>query len=72
MHPLLSFSRMEACMADQVSFKARVLNTIIQCAKQYNTFYVERNHLLVSDAFKKKPYYITKGGHPHPKREASF
>lgn len=45
-------------MADQVSFKTRVLNTIIQCAKQYNAFYVEQNHLLVSDAFKKKPYYI--------------
>ena len=45
-------------MADQVPFKTRVLNTIIQCAKQYNTFYVEKNHLLVSDAFKKKPYYI--------------
>ena len=45
-------------MAGQVSFKTRVLNTIIQCAKQYNTFYVEQNHLLVSNAFKKKPYYI--------------
>lgn len=30
-------------MADQVPFKTRVLNTIIQCAKQYNTFYVEKN-----------------------------
>ena len=45
-------------MADQVSFKTRVLSTIIQCAKQYNAFYVEQNHLLVSDAFKKNPYYI--------------
>ena len=45
-------------MAAQVSFKTKVLNTIIQCAEQYNSFYVEKNHLIVSDAFKKKPYYI--------------
>ena len=35
-------------MAGQVSFKARVLNTIIQCAKQYNTFYVEKNIVVLA------------------------
>ena len=40
------------------SFKTRVLETIIECASTYNDYYVEYDYLILSDAFKKKPYYI--------------
>ena len=40
------------------TFKDRVLNTIVDCSKQYQTTYVEQDHLIVSEAFKKNPYYI--------------
>ena len=41
-----------------ISFKERVLNTIVECSKQYQSTYVQHDHLIVSDAFKKNPYYI--------------
>ena len=45
-------------MPDNISFKSRVRNTIIECANLFNESYVSHDYLLLSDAFIKQPYYI--------------
>ena len=47
-------------MADQVSFKTRVKDTAISIAPDYYSYYVCRDYLLISDAFKNSPYYIVR------------
>ena len=47
-------------MAEQVSFKTRVKETAISIAPDYYSYYVCRDYLLVSDAFKMSPYYIVR------------
>ena len=47
-------------MADQVSFKTRVIDTAISIAPDYYSYYVCRDYLLISDAFKNSPYYIVR------------
>ena len=47
-------------MADQVSFKTRVKETAISIAPDYYSYYVCRDYLLISDAFKNSPYYIVR------------
>ena len=47
-------------MADQVSFKTRVKETAISIAPDYYSYYVRRDYLLISDAFKNSPYYIVR------------
>lgn len=43
---------------NQISFKARVKNTLIQYSGVYYTQFVCKDYLLISDAFHKKAYYI--------------
>lgn len=43
---------------NQISFKARVKNTVIQYSGVYYTQFVCKDYLLISDAFHKKAYYI--------------
>ena len=43
---------------NQVSFKTRVKNTLIQYAGVYYTQFVCKDYLLISDAFHKRAYYI--------------
>lgn len=45
-------------MDGQISFKSRIKTVLIQCAAIYNSLFVCRDHLIVSDAFHKRPYYI--------------
>ena len=45
-------------MADQISFKTRVRNTIVQYAPQYYSFYVCHDYLLLSESFSDSPYYV--------------
>ena len=47
-------------MAEQVSFKTRVKETAISIALDYYSYYVCRDYLLISDAFKCSPYYIVR------------
>ena len=47
-------------MADQVSFKTRAKDTAISIAPDYYSYYVCRDYLLISDAFKNSPYYIVR------------
>lgn len=47
-------------MADQVGFKTRVKETAISIAPDYYSYYVCRDYLLISDAFKNSPYYIVR------------
>ena len=43
---------------NQISFKTRVKNTLIQYAGVYYAQFVCKDYLLISDAFQKRPYYI--------------
>lgn len=45
-------------MDKQKSFKERVKDTIILCAKPYKDYYVNYEYLICSSAFVKHPYYI--------------
>ncbi len=39
------------------SFTSRVVDSVIQCAKQYEAIYVDRSYLIFSDAFINNPFY---------------
>lgn len=41
-----------------VPFKTRVKNTAIEYAKTYNSFFVNKSYLIISEAFSNQPYYI--------------
>ena len=43
---------------DKVSFKERVKNEIISCAKIYNNVFIKHDYLVCSPAFKDKNFYI--------------
>ena len=45
-------------MTDQISFKTRVRNNAVTYASQYDTLFVKKSYLLISDAFIKRPFYI--------------
>lgn len=45
-------------MAEQISFKERVRQTVIQCASDYKSYFVDYEYLICSDAFTLKKYYI--------------
>jgi len=45
-------------MADQISFKERVKNTLIYMAPRYKYYFVNYEYLLCSKAFINEPYYI--------------
>ena len=45
-------------MDEQISFKTRVRDTLVSCAKMYYSYYVCRDYLVISDAFSQRPYYI--------------
>ena len=45
-------------MNGQISFKSRVKTVLIQSASIYSSLFVCQDHLIVSDAFHKRPYYI--------------
>ena len=45
-------------MAEQISFKERVRLAAIHNASLYDSYYVQKSYLLISDAFKIRPYYI--------------
>ena len=43
---------------NQISFKTRIKNTLIQYSGVYYTQFVCRDYLLISDAFHNRPFYI--------------
>ncbi|MCR4609208.1 MAG: hypothetical protein K5750_05870 [Eubacterium sp.] len=45
---------------EQVSFKTRVKNVAIENAHKYKAYYVDKDYLLISDAFHDKNYYCVK------------
>ena len=45
-------------MAEQISFKERVRASAVQYASLYNSYYVQKSYLLISDVFNIRPYYI--------------
>ncbi len=45
-------------MEEQVSFKERVRQTVIQYSKDYKSYFVDYEYLICSDAFTRKKYYI--------------
>lgn len=45
-------------MAEQIRFKERVRQTVIQCASDYKSYFVDYEYLICSDAFTLKKYYI--------------
>lgn len=45
-------------MSNQISLKNRVCNIAIQCAMQYESVYVKKNYLMISEAFVKRQNYI--------------
>lgn len=47
-------------MAEQISFKTRVKDIAISIARDYYSYFVCRDYLLISDAFKREPYYIVR------------
>lgn len=47
-------------MAEQISFKTRVKDIAISIARDYYSYFVCRDYLLISDAFKRAPYYIVR------------
>ena len=55
---LLLFFLGEEMPENQISFKTRVKNALIQYAGVYYTQFVCKDYLLISDAFHKQAYYI--------------
>ena len=45
-------------MAEKISFKARVREVAIRYAASYQSYFVEKSYLVLSDAFSNQPYYI--------------
>jgi hypothetical protein len=45
-------------MSEKESFKERVRRTVIECAKDYKSYFVDYEYLICSDAFLKNRYYI--------------
>jgi hypothetical protein len=45
-------------MSEQESFKERVRKAVIQCAKDYKSYFVDYEYLICSDAFSIRKYYI--------------
>lgn len=48
-------------MSTNIDFKARVRDTVIKGAKNYQEYFVKYDYLLCSDAFEREKYYIISG-----------
>ena len=45
-------------MAETISFKTRVRDVAVNCASLYDSYFVRKSYLILSDAFSTNPYYI--------------
>ena len=45
-------------MIETISFKTRVRDVAVYCASLYDSYFVRKSYLIVSDAFSTNPYYI--------------